>query len=96
MRTREEQAVREMQDRAISPAAAQDKTAAASARLTQALLHVCVTNFAQLSPDAQPRPAQKALVIRSSQSVSNAMYYAPFPEKDDARLNFPHDVFDFW
>ena len=84
-----------MQDRAISPGAAQDKTVAASARLTQAFPHVRVTNFAQLSSDAQPRPTQKTLVIRSSQPVSNAMYYAPFHDKDDphARLNFPHDVF---
>ena len=85
-----EQAAREMQERAISPAAAQDKTAAASARLVQAFPHVHVTNFAQPSSDAQPRPTQKTLVTRSSQSVSNAMYYAPFPENDDpnARLNF--------
>ena len=41
--TREKQAAREMQEHAISPAAAQDKTAAASARLAQAFPHVHVT-----------------------------------------------------
>ena len=84
-----------MQERTISPAASQDKTAAASARLTQAFPHVHVTSFAQLPFDAQPRPTQKTLVTRSSQPVSNAMYYALFPENDDpnARLNFPPDVF---
>ena len=41
--TRGEQAAREMQERAISPAAAQDKTAAARARLAQAFPHVHVT-----------------------------------------------------
>ena len=93
--TRKERAAREMQERAISPAAAQDKTAAASARLAQAFPRVHVTNFAQLSSDAQPRPTQETLVTRSSQPVSNAMYYAPFPEKDNrnACLNFSHDVF---
>ena len=95
MITRGEQAAREMQERAISPATAQDKTAAVSARLAQAFPHAHVTNFAQLSSDAQPRPTQKTLITRSSQPVSNAMYYALFPENDDpnARLNFPHDVF---
>ena len=93
--TRGEQAAQEMQERAISPAAAQGKTAAASARLAQDFPHVHVTNFAQLSSDAQPRPTQKTLVTRLSQPVSNAMYYAPFPENDDpnALLNFPHDAF---
>ena len=93
--TREEQATREMQERAISSAVAQDKTTAASARLAQAFPHVHVTNFVQLTSDAQPRPTQKTLVTRSSQPVPNAMYYAPFPGNDDpnASLNFPHDVF---
>ena len=65
-------------------------TAAGSARLAQAFPHVHVTNFAQLSSGAEPRPTQKTLVTRSFQPVSNAMYYAPFPENDDrnARLNF--------
>ena len=90
--TRGEQAAWKMQERAISPADAQDKTEAASARLAQDFPHVHVTNSAQSSSDAQPRPTQKTLVTRSSQSVSIAMFYAPFPENDDpnARLNFPH------
>ena len=90
--TRGEQAAWKMQERAISPADAQDKTEAASARLAQDFPHVHVTNSVQPSSDAQPRPTQKTLVTRSSQSVSIAMFYAPFPENDDpnARLNFPH------
>ena len=64
--TREEQAAREMQERAVSPAAAQDKTAAASARLAQAFPHAHMTNFAQPSSDVQPRPTRKTLVTRSS------------------------------
>ena len=93
--TREEQVAPETQEREISPAAAQDKTKAASARFAQAIFHVDVTTFAQLSSDAQPRPASKTLVTRSSQPVPNAMHCAPFPEKDDrdACLNFSHDVF---
>ena len=33
--------------------------------------------------DAQPRPASKTLVSRSSPPVPKARYYAPFPENDD-------------
>ena len=91
--TRGGQAAREMQERAISPAVAQDKTAVASARLAQAFPHVHVTHFAQLSSDAQPRPSQKTLVTRSSQPVPNAMYYAPKNDDPNACLNSPHDVF---
>ena len=93
MITRGGQAAREMQERAISPVVAQDKTAAASARLAQAFPHVHVTHFAQLSSHAQPRPTQKTLVTRSSQPVPNAMYYAPVNDDSNARLNSPHDVF---
>ena len=81
--TREEQVARETQERKISPAAAQDKTEAASARFAQAISHVDVTNFAQLSSDAQPRPTSKILVTRSSHPIPNAMHYAPFPKNDD-------------
>ena len=91
--TRGGQAAREMQERAISPAVAQDKTAAASARLVQAFPYVHVTHFAQLSSDAQPRPTQKTLVTRSSQPVPNAIYYAPENDDPNAHLNSPHDVF---
>ena len=72
--TREEQAAREMQERAISPAAAQDKTAAARARLAQAFPHVHVTNFAQFFSDAQSRPTRKTLVTRSSQPVPSSIH----------------------
>ena len=92
--TREKQVARKMQERQIPPAAAQDKTEAASSRFAPAISHADATNFAQLSPDAQPRPTPKTLVTRSFQPVSNAMYYAQFPENDDrnSRLNFSHDV----
>ena len=93
--TREDQIARKMQERQIPPAAAQDKTEAAGSGFAPAIPHADATDFAQLSPDAQPRPTPKTLVSRSFQPVSNAMYYAPFPENDDrnARLNFSHDVF---
>ena len=95
--TREEQVARKMQERAISPAAAQDKIAAASAGLAQAFPHVHVTNFAQLSSDVQPRPTSKTLVTRSSQPVSNTMQNASFPENDDrdACSNFSARRFHF-
>ena len=81
--TREEQVAREMQEQEISAAAAQDKTEVASSRFAPAISHADVTDFAQLSSDAQPRPTSKTLVTRSSQPVPNAIYYAPFPENDD-------------
>ena len=81
--TREEQVAREMQEHEISAVAAQDKTEAASARFAQAISHADVTDFAQISSDAQPRPTSKTLVTRSSPPVPNARYYAQFPEKDD-------------
>ena len=102
--TREEQVAREMQEHEISSAATQDKTEAASARFAQAISHTDVTDFTQISSDAQPRPASKTLVTRSSPLVPNARYYAPFPDSDDPdtcpnlcvsaprRLN-PHDAF---
>ena len=95
--TREEQVARETQEREIPPAAAQDKTEAASARFAQAISHADVTSFAQLSSDAQPRPTSNTLVTCSSQPVPNAMHYAPFPGNDDrgACPNFSHDVFTF-
>ena len=93
--TRKEQVARETQHREIPPATAQDKTETASARFTQAISHADVTNFAQLSSDAQPRPTSKTLVTSSSRPVPNAMHYASFPENDDqdAYPNFSHDIF---
>ena len=95
--TRKEQVARETQQGEIPPAAAQDKTETASARFTQAISQADVTDFAQLSSDAQPRPTSKTLVTRSSRPVPNAMHYAPFPGNDDqdACPNFSHDVFTF-
>ena len=81
--TREEQVAREMQEREISAATAQDKTQAASSRFAQAISHADVTDFAQLSSDAQTRPTSKTLVTRSSQPVLNTIHYAPFPENGD-------------
>ena len=83
VKTREEQVAREMQEREISVAAAQDKTEAGSSRFAPAIPHANVTDFAQLSSDAQPRPTSKTLVTRSSQPVSNALHFASFPENDD-------------
>ena len=102
--TREEQVAREMQEHEISAAATQDKTEAASARFGQAISHADVTDFTQTSSDAQPRPASKTFVTRSSPPVPNARYYASFPENDDPdtcpnlRVSAPrypnsHDVF---
>ena len=93
--TRKEQVARETQQGEIPPAAAQGKTETASARFTQAISHADVTNFAQLSSDAQPRPTSKTLVTRSSRPVPNAMHYAPFPGNDDqdACPNFSHAMF---
>ena len=81
--TREEHVAREVQEREISAGTAQDKTEAANSRFAQAISHVDVTDFAQLSSDAQPRPTSKTLVTRSSQPVPNAIHYAPLPENDD-------------
>ena len=93
--TREEQVAREMQEREISAAAAQDKTEAVRSRFVPAIPHADVTNFAQLSSDIQPRPTSKTLGTRSSQPVPIAVHYAPFPENNDqdACPNFSHDVF---
>ena len=93
--TREELVARKMQEREIPPAAAQDKTEAAGSGFAPAIPLADATDFAQLSPDAQPRPTPKTLVTRTSKPVSIAMCYASFPENDDqnARLNFSHDVF---
>ena len=74
--TREEQVARKIQEREISAAAAQNKTEAASARFAQAFPHADKTDFAQLSSDAQPRPASKTLATRPSQPVPNALHYA--------------------
>ena len=95
--TREEQVARKMQEGQIPPAAAQDKTEAASSGFASAIPHADATDFALLSTDAQPRPTLKTLMTRSSQPVSITMYYAPFPENDDRneRPNFTHDVFTF-
>ena len=92
--SREEQVARKMQERQIAPAA-QDKTEAASLGFAPAIPHADATDFALLSTDAQPRPTPKTLVTRLSQPVSNAMYYAPFPDNDDRNQcpNFSHDVF---
>ena len=95
--TREEQVAREMKEREMSAAAAQDKTEAASSRFAPAIPHADVTDFAQLSSDAQPRPASKIFATRSSQPVPNAIHYAPFPENDDPDTcpNFAQ-CFRFW
>ena len=81
--TREKQVAREEQKQEISAVAAQDKTEAASSRFTPAISHADVTDFAQLSSDAQPRPTSKTLVTRSSPPIPNGRYYAPIPENDD-------------
>ena len=81
--TRENQVAREMQEREISAAAAQDKTEAASSRFAPVIPHADVTDFAQLSSDAQPSPTSKTLMTRSFQPVTNAIHYAPLPENED-------------
>ena len=71
-----------MHEPEISAAAAQDRTEAASYGFAPVIAHA-ETDSAQLSSDAQPRPTPKTLVTRLSQPVTNAIYYAPFPENDD-------------
>ena len=56
---REEQAAGEMQERAISPAAAQDKAAAASARFAQVFPHVHVTQLRPTFPRCTTKACQE-------------------------------------
>ena len=81
----------------MSAAAAQDTTEAVSSRFAPAIPHAGLTDFAQLSSDAQPRPTSKTLATRLSQPVLNAtgIHYGPFPENDDPDTcpSFSHDVF---
>ena len=68
--TREEQVAREMQEHETSAVATQDKTEASSAGIDQVIPHADVTDFAQISSDAQPGPTSKTLVTRSSSSYT--------------------------
>ena len=62
---------------------AREMTEAASSRSAPVIPHADVTDFAQLSFDAQPSPTSKTLMTRSSQLVTNAIHYAPLPENED-------------
>ena len=71
--------MRQMQERKISAAAAQDKTKAASSRFAPAISHADVTDSAHLSTDAQPRSTSKTLGTHSSQLFQMIYTMRRFP-----------------